>query len=564
MRVHSSSAVTSRRAFRALRVALAGLCLSAAGLFLSPAGSAQAPEAGDFYEDKTDLGFKVKMPAPAWDFTPPQPNEGNLLGKYTPPLAKYINVGPNEILWLEGYLIKFDRRKKADDEAVKVDDEGNVEVDLKKLKMGSEDLDAWLEREIHYGSGFRVVEKKDLTINKVPATEYLYKATVSSGIEFNLYAVLYHLQPDVDVAVVFDGPADDKKWRKYESVFKKMANSFRPVEVEAVAFSGARADDSAHRSKRRGELEDHVSRLTGWSLYETPNYFFLSNVDDPEFLTELMDRLEAIRERYEELYPWEAAERIRAQAAEAGVDAEKKPEGEEGGTGEGAPEPPTLRTTAANASSRELSRCSVVRVCASQNEYHEYGGPGGSAGYWNSHAEELVLYDDKAGGGRRDTWAVLNHEAFHQYIFYLYGSIAPHSWYNEGHGDFFSGHQYKHKKFVLKPFDWRQRTIQEAVRTQKHVPLKEIVRWTQAEYYGGNKLGADPGQNYAQGWSFVYFLRTGKAKAKLWNDDWNKILDVYFEALAATGDLDKAVDTAFAGVDWDELERAWIDYTLRG
>jgi hypothetical protein len=29
-----------------------------------------------------------------------------------------------------------------------------------------------------------------------------------------------------------------------------------------------------------------------------------------------------------------------------------------------------------------------------------------------------------------------------------------------------------------------------------------------------------------------------------------------------TDDLDQAVDQAFAGVDWDTLEKAWIDYTL--
>ena len=38
-----------------------------------------------------------------------------------------------------------------------------------------------------------------------------------------------------------------------------------------------------------------------------------------------------------------------------------------------------------------------------------------------------------------DTLAVLYHEAFHQFIFYSVGEVAPHSWFNEGHGDYFSG-----------------------------------------------------------------------------------------------------------------------------
>ena len=46
-------------------------------------------------------------------------------------------------------------------------------------------------------------------------------------------------------------------------------------------------------------------------------------------------------------------------------------------------------------------------------------------------------------GGRRtsnrDSLLVLYHEAFHQYIYYAVGEVAPHDWFNEGHGDYFSG-----------------------------------------------------------------------------------------------------------------------------
>jgi len=34
-------------------------------------------------------------------------------------------------------------------------------------------------------------------------------------------------------------------------------------------------------------------------------------------------------------------------------------------------------------------------------------------------------------------------------------------------------------------------------------------------------------------------------------------LPTYLEALLDTGDLDAAIDKAFAGVDWDALESAW-------
>ena len=67
-----------------------------------------------------------------------------------------------------------------------------------------------------------------------------------------------------------------------------------------------------------------------------------------------------------------------------------------------------------------------------------------SAGYWNSRTEELVLFDaeEHERGKRPDdsgTFIVLYHEAFHQYIHYSTGELPPHSWFNEGYGDYFSG-----------------------------------------------------------------------------------------------------------------------------
>ena len=183
--------------------------------------------------------------------------------------------------------------------------------------------------------------------------------------------------------------------------------------------------------------------------------------------------------------------------------------------------------------------------------------------------KELVVFDDKASGGRGDTWATLNHEAFHQYIYYFFGELAPHSWYNEGTGDFFSGFQLEHKRFELKPFDWRERLVQMNMRESlkepgtKIVPLQKFVYWSQREYYGQNSANnTSIGDHYAQGWSFIYFLRTGAGKAKGWNPAWNTILDTYLRVLVETDDLKTASDAAFVGVDWAELESCWKNYIL--
>ncbi len=539
-----------------------GVLLAVLAIVSVRPASAQAPKVGDYYEDAIDIGFKIKMPDD-WEFTPPQPGEDQLIGKYSPTTNKYILLAPNVPLWLEANLVKFDRRSE---------ESGGGQDGAARPK--DQRLDKWIERNLR-GSKFRVDQEKDRKINKVDATEYLYVGE-TGGEEFHVYAVLYRVRPDVDVAVVFNGPADRKKWRKYDTAFSKMAKSFKALEVEKIEYSGARDGDSSFRTIKRRQLEEECAKTPGWELYETDNYFVITDNDDRQFIRELMERLEAIRQVYEELYPWEAADRLRAIAAEN----RKKREAEED-LGDLSPEERAkrqlekelrkqARSTTTNASPRDLSKCSVVRIFKNKNQYHEYGGPPGSAGYWAAFHEELVIYDDKQGGGRDDTWSVLNHEAFHQYIFYLYGSIAPHSWYNEGTGDYFSGYEYEHKRFKLKPFAWRVQTIKQAIKDDEPggkraiVPLKELVRYSQAEYYGRNGYGIGGGHNYAQGWSFIYFLRTAKGETSCWNDDWDGILDTYFETLASTEDLDEAVDVAFAGVDWDAMEECWKQYILKG
>ena len=358
----------------------------------------------------------------------------------------------------------------------------------------------------------------------------------------------------------------------------------RRVDLVELEGGEVKEGDSVYRSSKRAKLLNQISAQPGWQLIETENYFIVTSSEDRDFLRDVEKRLEAIRDIYEKLYPLKDAEQVRMKMArslaEAEAEMEKKRDKDED---------KEERTTASGPTPLELSRCSVVRVCKSQGQYREYGGPPGSAGYWNYRDEELVIYDDQAGGGRSDSWATLNHEAFHQYIFYFYGNLAPHSWYNEGTGDFFAGYQLKAGRFTLKPFDWRVQTIREAIKADEYVPMEDFFRYTQRDYYGEGIGG-----NYAQGWSLIYFLRTGKKGAKGWNSDWDSLLDDYLAALndawievkvsnilndgveidedgKITFDFSdsseedarsKAVELAVAGIDWEEFEAAWKAYTL--
>ena len=232
----------------------------------------------------------------------------------------------------------------------------------------------------------------------------------------------------------------------------------------------------------------------------------------------------------------------------------------------------------------DMKVVSTVRVCKNREEYSAYGGPPQTAGYWNKDTEELVLYDageidkQRQRSGDSSTLIALYHEAFHQFIHYSAGELPPHPWFNEGHGDYFSGASVgdgKVRGIGINP--WRVNPIKYAVMTQEYLHWKDIIRYELAQYYAKRDVC------YPQGWSMIYFLRTSKEVAK--RPEWSNILPRYFEALkrAWAAELqsieaggqknDKAarvragllarqhaVDQAFSGVDLDEIERAWLSF----
>jgi hypothetical protein len=529
------------------------LLTGAASLAFALPTLGQDPRPGDYYEDKTDLGFKIKMPA-KWESVPPAPDDGNLVIKYDPRSSKTVQLGPENRLPISAWVVKFDRRKR----------EKPKDPAERRYVSNHKNVADWVKSNV--GPGFKSIADKDYEVDKIPAFESILESkSMVKDEQVRLYTMLYKLHADVDVAVVFIAPGEDKKWNKYINDFRTMARSFRTVEVENSKTE--LAADATLRDRKRAELQDLVSRQGDWKLYETPNYFIISSLDDKPFIEELKGRLEAIRAIYEEDYPAAKAAEIRAAAAS--VSTGGNPEGKKGEEKDDPPDqggtsvkdkPPGDMTAA-----MEASRCSIVRICKNREQYMSYGGPGGSAGYWSPNARELVLYDDKARGGRNNTWIVLNHEAFHQYIFYFYGSISPHSWYNEGTGDFYSGYAYKNGRFTLKENSWRKEIIKEAIRDEFFIPFKKIFRFSQQEYYSQEEIPGTEYENvsvcYAQGWSMIYFLRTGKKNnAKGWDARWDTLLDDYLKVLAATGKPDQAIEQCLTGIDVDALQAAWATY----
>jgi hypothetical protein len=273
------------------------------------------------------------------------------------------------------------------------------------------------------------------------------------------------------------------------------------------------------RQQRREQLDLKSRTMPGWALHESAHYFILTCVQDAGFIEELKERSESMRRAIQRNFPHPDLD-------------------------------PVPIHTAPN----------VIRMLEDDDQFHSYGGPGGSSGFWSSLLGEIVLYDDLKGGGRRNTWATLSGMVFLEYLSSISGDAKAAPWFLYGHSDYYSGFKFVDGKHQPAPFDWRMGLAREIVETSKIAPLKEFVRFTHAQYQSANPPSMGAGSCYAQGWSFIWFLRGGQT-SKLWNPAWDNILGTWWSVWRETGDANAATDRAFAGVNWAELQAAWEAFT---
>ncbi|MEE2938907.1 MAG: hypothetical protein VX460_00850, partial [Planctomycetota bacterium] len=180
----------------------------------------------------------------------------------------------------------------------------------------------------------------------------------------------------------------------------------------------------------------------------------------------------------------------------------------------------------------DFKAVSVVRICKDRQEFQRFSGAGGGvAGYFSPRSVELVLYDD-VQTDRNATYAVVSHEAFHQYCHFLFGQSEAHRWFDEGQGDYYGGIKITGKKAKITPKMPaglnRLSIIREMVRTKKYVPLEEHLNYSHREW---QRHGVP---SYAQSWSIVYMLRQGmegKLRSKVWKKEYANIIPAYVSTL---------------------------------
>jgi hypothetical protein len=443
---------------------LAAGCLAAS---LCAASSLAAKERLGKTFRNTVEGYSLRVPA-EWEQVPLQPNEQLVTAKFSG--SSNLGFSPDlEILRWKLDVETPDPTVGEGEEPKKPEDAANA---TRIIRVGPQNFSQWFDflRERLKMRGDCEIAR-DSEIRSKDRTPGRHIELDAGQIQVSIGTFRYG---GVEFAVVY--MCHERDWKGAQRVFAASIRSFQREEVEADAASVA----AEMRINNFGGTDEQYSRRVearqglpdGWDAFDSENYVYLYNADR-SLVRRLSQHIEGIRAQlYEKIFPPD----------------------------------------------REIEAISVVRICKDRDTYMAYGGPPGSAGYWNHVDEELVFYEDE--NNVRDSFAVLYHEAFHQYIFYSVGDIAPHIWYNEGHGDYFAGAKYRGGRFTIGPFQWRLGTFKNMQATGRTIPLDKFIRMSKAEYYSNAR------DCYAQGWAFVYYLREEARLA-----DWKRILPTYFDTL---------------------------------
>ncbi len=324
-----------------------------------------------------------------------------------------------------------------------------------------------------------------------------------------------------------------KSYRKVGRSMNKPKGFVRVRDTSASYYKNKKLRGIPFRIKARQAM------VKGWKATDTKNFFVLVHTKNTKLVNKIVSDLEAVQPHYEKMFPPVA----------------------------------------------DIDAVSVVRICKDVKEYLKYGGPPGSAGYWNPAHQELVFYDATKDSGSRskrqaekDSYIVLYHEGFHQYIFNGLAEVSPDYWFNEGMADYFSGCVFYRGSKRLKeigPNRWRIPRVKGTVdRPDRWITLEKLITAKRKEFYNPRVMG----QMYAEAWSLNFFLLRSEESAN--HQGWREIIPKYYRTLKMEAERVKKLMTdetsladkmklysqagtkstkkAFENIDKKKLEAAWM------
>lgn len=296
--------------------------------------------------------------------------------------------------------------------------------------------------------------------------------------------------------------------KKAAKVIQNSAKSFEFIDRVAAV----RVDNTERTYESQlAWAEQEAEKTPGWRAIGTPSkrFVILTSSDKKTFIDTVIERLEVSRDIFERDFP-----------------------------------PPA-----------NFDAVSVVRICADQEQFMSFGKvPPGVAGYFSPSSVELVLYDN-VEKDRNSTYAVVSHEAFHQYCHFLFNQSEAHRWFDEGQGDYYGGMKIKGGRGKITPkmpagLD-RLGIVRELVRTDTFTPFEDHLNFTHQQWRNSN--GETGVGAYAQSWSIIYMLRQGalrKVNRKVWKEEYADIIPNYVST------LNEGFEAAYEAIREERVEKA--------
>lgn len=201
----------------------------------------------------------------------------------------------------------------------------------------------------------------------------------------------------------------------------------------------------------------------------------------------------------------------------------------------------------------ENAEVNVVRIFESQEEYQSYVGKGieWSCGCWVPMKRELViLASDRF---KKEIVHTIQHEGFHQYLFYASSMIENAMWFNEGHACFYEGGKFRTGAKPVFEKTWRMRVLKEStIYAASRIPF--VLEADHKAFYSGSDK--DRSVNYAVAWGLVWYLRQGIKPGS----PYATILKDYRDALRECKDPLAATRKAFEGIDLKTFQKDFANY----
>ncbi|HZN38026.1 MAG TPA: hypothetical protein VFD82_04440 [Planctomycetota bacterium] len=504
---------------------------------------------------KTDLDKLVKVkewgyqiqPIKGWKTMPADQNDRFNVGRWTLPTDQFEKKGDWDNMHAAQYcelaIVRIQPKNETpagspgtEEKPDKKERPIGLPAALEK-RLNPKTLDDWIEANFEGAS--KRMKREPLKGSKMPG-DLIEFGSGSQHITIGQFRSF-----GVEWAVVYT--CFEESYRKnWRDAYIKSIGTFQVTDNvdPAVAAANRKDPSKLEGDEKREALKASVAGKPGWFTVDTKYYVFISNADRA-FVTTLGNNLELVREK---VYV------------------------------------PNFKPR------NEKIPLNPVRVFATQSEYHQFGGYPGTAGYFDHRKGELVLFqkfdDQSAAKSKEDCKSVMFHEGFHQYIYYAIGDVSPHSWFNEGHGDYFAGLSVGGGQIgKTQCFEWRVNFLKKHMRDGNDlVPLRSLLRYEQQEYYSNGLL------KYSEGWALIYYLREvckDKAAKQALDTYFNYVADnvtafrskqkegeapvipgtsyrfVSYEDNAKVQEiLSQAVDKAFASVDLEALDKAlrsWIE-----